>query len=81
MHHTTKKRNSTNNNTLYIMSMDDEYACAMLATLESPVQTHLRTLITIRGTNHSQIIHIQINSHTRSVLGRTHHQLYLTPGT
>ncbi len=76
-----KKRNSTNNNTFYIISMDDEYAYAMLATLESPIRTQLYILIAIRGTNHSQIIHIQINPHTRSVLGRTYHQLYLTPGT
>ena len=76
-----KKRNSTANNTFYVISMDDEYSYAMLATLEGPIRTQLRTLITIRGTNHSQIIHIQINPHTRGVLGRTYHQLYLTPGT
>jgi hypothetical protein len=61
--------------------MDDEYAYAMLATLEGPIRTQLRDLINIRDTNHSQIIHIQINPHTRNVLGRTYPQLYLTPGT
>ena len=61
--------------------MYDEYAYAMLATLEGPIRTQLRTLITIRGTSHSQIKHIQINPHPRSVLGRTYHQLYLTPGS
>jgi len=53
-----QKRNSTTNNTFYAISMDDEYAYAMLATLESPIRTQLRALINIRGTNHSQIIHI-----------------------
>ena len=54
-----KKRNSTTNNTFYVISMDDEHAYAMLATLEGPIRTQLHTPITIRGTDHSQIIHIQ----------------------
>ena len=54
----------------------------MLATLEAPDRTQLHTLINIRGTNHTQIVHIQINPHTRRTrLGRTYHQLFLTPGT
>jgi len=53
----------------------------MLATLESPIRIQLHTLINIRGTNHSQVIHRQINPHTRSILSRTYHQLFLTPGT
>jgi len=31
------KRNSTINNTFYVISMDDEYAYAILATLEGPI--------------------------------------------
>ncbi len=76
---THQKRNSTTNNTHYIISLEDPYAYAMLATLEGPI--HLHTLINIRGTNHTQVIHIQLNPHTRSILGRTYHQLFLTPGT
>jgi hypothetical protein len=53
----------------------------MLATLEGPIRIQLHTLINIRGTNHSQVVYIQINPHTRSILGRTYHQLFLTPGT
>ena len=52
----------------------------MLTTLEVPICIQLHTLINIRGTNHSQVIHIQINPHTRSILNRTYHQLFLTPG-
>jgi len=71
-----QKRNSTTKNIFYVISMDGEYAYAMLATLESsPIRIQLRTLINTLGTNHSQIIHIQIKPHTRNVLGRT----YLTP--
>ena len=32
-----KKRNSTNNNTFYIISMNYEYAYALLATLQGPI--------------------------------------------
>jgi hypothetical protein len=53
----------------------------MLATLEGPIRIQLHTLINIRGTNHSQFAHIQLNPHIRSILGRTYHQLFLTPGT
>ncbi len=53
----------------------------MLDTLEGPIRLQLHTLINIRGTNHSQVIHLQLDSHTRSTLGRTHHQLLLTLGT
>jgi hypothetical protein len=76
-----KKRNSTANNTHYIISLDDPHAYSMLATLEGPIRFQLNTLINIRGTNHSQVIHIQLNPHTRSILGRTYHQLFLNPGT
>jgi len=61
--------------------MEDEYLYAMLATLESPIRTKLRTLFNIRGTDHSQTIHIQMNPHTCNVHGRTYRQLYLIPCT
>jgi len=76
-----QKRNTTASNTHYIISLEDPHAYAMLASLESPIRIQLNTLINIRGTNHSQVIHIQINPHTRSIIGRTYHHLFLTPGT
>ena len=53
----------------------------MLATLEGQIRVQPQTLINLRGTNHAQIVHLQVNPHTRSILGRTYHQLFLTPGT
>ena len=53
----------------------------MLATLEGPILMQLHTLIHIRGTNHAQMVHLQINPQTRNMLGRTYHQLFLTPDT
>ncbi len=51
----------------------------MLTTLEGTIRVKLNTLINIRGTNHSHVIHILTNPHTRSILGRTYHQLFFTP--
>jgi len=59
--------------TNFVISMEDEHAYAMLATPEGPIRTQLRTLICIRGNTHSQVIHMQFNPHTRSILGRTYH--------
>ncbi len=81
MHHTLKKRNSPTNNTRYIISLEDPHSYAMLAPPECPIRTQLHAIINIRGTNHAQNIHLQINSHTRGILGRTYPQLFLTPGT
>jgi hypothetical protein len=67
--------------TNFIISMDDEHAYAMLATLEGPIRTQLRTLICIRGTTHSQVVHIQFNPHPRNILSRTYHHMFMAPGT
>jgi hypothetical protein len=75
------KRSSPTDNTHYIKSLEDPYSNAMLSTLESPIRSQLHTHINIRGTNHAQIVYLQINSHTRNILGRTYHQLFLTPDT
>ncbi len=61
--------------------MADEHAYAMLAILEGPIRTQLRTLICIQGTTHSQVVHITINPHSRNILGRTYHHLFAAHGT
>ncbi len=76
-----QKCNSTTNKTHYIISLEDPYSSAMLATLEGPIRLQLHTIINIRGTNNSQVIHLQLNPYTRSILGRTYYQLFITPGT
>jgi hypothetical protein len=76
-----QKRNSSTSNTHFVIFLDDPYSYAMLATLEGPTRSQLHTLITIRGTNHTQVINLNINPHARSILGRTYYQLFLIPGT
>ena len=53
-----QKRNTTTNQTYYVISMNDEHVYDMLATPESLTRTQLRTLINIRDTNHALITHI-----------------------
>jgi hypothetical protein len=48
----------------------------MLATLDSPIKIRLPTTITIAGSHHQQIVHIQVNPHKRSILGRAYMGLF-----
>jgi hypothetical protein len=61
--------------------MTEKHSYAMLATLDGPVLTQLSTTFSILGTTHSQIIHIQINPQTFSIMKRKYRQLFEAPGT
>jgi hypothetical protein len=78
---THQKKNNSPILTNHVISTDEGHAYAMLAILEGPIRTQLRTLICIQGTIHSQVVHITINPHSRSILGRTHHHLFAASGT
>ena len=53
----------------------------MLATIRTPIKIRLTTTITIAGSHHQQIVHIQLNPHNRSILGRTYLGLFQNPLT
>ena len=53
----------------------------MLATIDTPIKIRIPTTITIAGSQHQQIVHIQPNPHNRSILGRTYAGLFQTPLT
>ena len=78
---THQKKHNSPIFTNYTISMDDEHAYALLATLDGPIRKQLLTFIGFGGSAHSQIVHIQLNPRTRSVLGRTHHDLFVALGT
>jgi len=52
----------------------EEYA--MVATIETPIKIRLPTTITIAGSHHQQVVHIQLNPHKRSILGRAYLGLF-----
>jgi len=51
----------------------------MLATLDATIKVKLPTTITIAGSLNQQIAHVQLNPHTRSILGRAYINLNLNP--
>ena len=53
----------------------------MLATIENPIKIRLPTTITIAGSHYQQIVHIQLNPHNKSILGRAYLGLFRNPLT
>jgi hypothetical protein len=75
-----RKDNSTQL-TNFVISLAHPQAYAMLATIDTPIKIRLPTTITIAGSHHQQIIHIQLNPHNRSILGRAYLGLFQNPHT
>ena len=53
----------------------------MLTTLDTMVKMKLPATITIAGSHHQQIAHIQFNYYNRSILGRAYANLFQNPLT
>ena len=47
--------------------------------MDTPVKIRLPTTITIVGSHHKQIVHIQLNPHNRIILGRAYIGLFQNP--
>jgi hypothetical protein len=75
------RKDTSSQLTSFVISLAHPHAYAMLATLDSPVKIRLPTTITIAGSHHQQIVHIQINPHNRSILGRAYLGLFQNPLT
>ena len=75
-----RKDNSTQL-TNFVISLAHPQAYAMLDTIDTPIKIRLPTTITIAGSQHQQIIHIQLNPHNRSILGRAYLGLFQNPHT
>jgi len=58
--------------TIFVISLANPRAHAMLATIDTPIKIRLHTTIIIAGSHHQQIVHIQLNPHNRSILGRAY---------
>jgi len=54
---------------------------AMISTMDTPIEIRLPTTITIAGSHHLQIAHIQLNPHKRSIMGRAYACLFQNPLT
>ena len=49
--------------------------------MDNPVKIRLPTTITIAGSHHKKIAHIQLNHHNRSIMGRAYTCLFQNPLT
>ena len=54
----------------------ENYSYAKLATIDTPIEIRLTTTITIAGSRHQQIVHVQFNPHNRSIMGRAYTNLF-----
>ena len=61
--------------------MASPHTYTMITTIDTPVKIILPTAITIAGSHHQQIVHIQLNPHNRSILGRAYTCLLQNPLT
>jgi hypothetical protein len=75
------RKDTSTQQTSFVISIDNPQAYAMLATTDTPIKKRLPTTITIAGSQHQQIAHIQLNPHNRSILGRAYLALFQNPLT
>jgi hypothetical protein len=75
------RKDNSSQLTNFIISLAHSQAYAMLATIDTPIKVRIPTTIIIAGCHHQQIIHIQLNPHNRSILGRAYLGLFQSPHT
>jgi len=62
--------------TNFIILMASPHTHAMITTMDIQVKIRLSTVITIAGSHHRQIVHIQLNFHNRSILSRAYKRFF-----
>ena len=75
------RKDTSSQLTNFVISLAHPHAYAMLATIDTPIKIRLPTTISIAGSHHQQIVHIQLNPHNRSILGRAYAGLFQNPLT
>jgi hypothetical protein len=65
----------------FVISLAHPQAYAMLDTIDTPIKISIPTTITIAYSQHQQILHIQLDLHKRSILGRAYLGLFPNPHT
>jgi hypothetical protein len=70
------RKDTSSKLTNFGISLAHPQAYAILATIDTPIKIRIPTTITIAGSHHQQLIHIQLNPHSRSILGRAYAGLF-----
>ncbi len=56
--------------------MANAHTYAMISTMDTPAKIRLPTIITIDGSHHQQIVHIQLNPQNRNILSKAYAGLF-----
>jgi hypothetical protein len=75
------RKDTSSQLTSCVISLAHPQAYAMLTTIETPIKIIPPTTITIEGSHHQPIVHIQLNPHNKSILGRKYLGLFQNPLT
>jgi hypothetical protein len=75
------RKDTSSHLTNFVISVAHPQAYALLATIDTPIKIRLPTTITIAGSHHQQIVHIQLSPHNISILGRAYLGLFQNPPT
>ena len=70
------RKDTSSQLTIFVISLANPQAYAMLATIDTSIKIRLTTTITIAGSHRQQIVHIQLNPHNISILGRAYAGLF-----
>ena len=70
------RKDNSSQLTSFVISLAHPQADAMMATIDTPIKIWIPTTITIVGSHHQQIVHIQLNPHNRRILGRAYLGLF-----
>ena len=75
------RKDNSSQLTSFVISLARPQAYAMLAAIDTPIKIRIPTTITIAGSQHQQIVHIQLKPHNRSILGWAYSGLFQNPHT
>jgi len=75
------RKDTSSQLTSFVISLAHLQAYAMMATIDTQIKIKLPTTITIAGSHHRQIVHIHLNPHNRSILGRAYLGMFQNPLT
>ena len=75
------RKDKSSQRTNFVISMGNPHTYAMITIMDTPAKIRLPTTITIAGSQHQQIVHIQLNPHNRSIFSMTYAYLFQKPLT
>ncbi len=75
------RKDTSSQLTNFVISRANPHTHAMITTIDTPVKIILPITITIAGSHHHQIVHIQFNPHIRNILDMAYACLFQNPLT